>query len=188
MWPAWTSALMSLSESSMPGHYRGKQQLAAARDLKPVVTDGYDRALTNADHLARLAARRHPVGRRHRRAVGRSAVDDIHPTGVQPNRQMGLRHRTRFVSDLDQLGILLAGLRLRVAAQQNESVQGDPPPVIQQDRPFLEIGRTPGDRGLVGEIAGRIVRHRFVWRGARRSPVLRLRHLAALLAWRIELG
>src|SRR6478672_11787401 len=83
MWPASTSALMSRSESSMPGHYRGKQQLAAARDLKPVVTDGYDRALTNADHFARLAARRHPVGGRHCRAVGRSAVDDIHPTGVQ---------------------------------------------------------------------------------------------------------
>src|SRR6185312_201734 len=188
MRPASTSALMSRSESSMPGHYRGRQQLAATRDLKPVVTDGYDRALTNPDHFARFAARRHPVGRRHCRAVRRSAVDDIYPTGVQPNRQMGLRHGTRLISDLDQLGILLAGLRLRVTAQQDESVQGDPPPVIQQDRPFLEVRRTLGDGGLVGEIARRIVRQRLVRRSTRRSTGLLLRHLAAVLIWRIELG
>src|SRR6476661_2823640 len=98
---------------------------------------------------------------------------------------MGLRHGTRLVSDLDPLGIFLAGLRLRVAAQQDESVQGDPPPVIQQDRPFLEVRRTPGDGSLVGEITRRIVRRRFVGRGTTRwSTDLLLRHLI----WRIELS
>src|SRR6476659_3385219 len=102
---------------------------------------------------------------------------------------MGLRQGTRLVSDLDQLGIFLAGLRLRVAAQQDESVQGDPPPVIQQDRPFLEVRRTPGDGSLVGEITRRIVRRRFVGRGTTRwSTDLLLRHLIGLLIWRIELS
>ena len=56
MRPTSTSALMSRSESNMARPYRGKQPLAAARDLQPVITDGNDRAFADADHLTSLTA------------------------------------------------------------------------------------------------------------------------------------
>ena len=55
---------------------------------------------------------------------------------------MGLGDRPSLVGDLDQLRILFTGLRLRVATQQDQSVQGDPPPIVEQNRPFLDVGRT----------------------------------------------
>src|SRR4249920_2262673 len=126
MRPASTSALMSRSESNMAGHYRGMQPLAAASDFQPVIADRDDCAFPDPDHLASLAARRHAVSRGHGRAVRRSAVDDVNPAGVYTDCQMGLGDRPSLVGDLDQLRILFTGLRLWVATQQDQSVQGDP--------------------------------------------------------------
>src|SRR5215216_5276317 len=100
MRPALTLALMSRSESNMPGRYRD-EPLAAARDLDPVITNGHDCTVAHPDHFAGPAARRHSVGRRHSRSVRGSAVDHVHATGVNTDREMRLGDGPRFVGDLD---------------------------------------------------------------------------------------
>src|SRR5512132_2570452 len=173
MRPASTSALMSRSESNMARPYRGRQPLAAARDLQPMITNGNDRALAHSDHLAGLATRGHPVRRRHGRTIGGSTVNDVHPTGIHPDCQMRLGDRARLIGDLDQLCVLLARLWLRIAAQQYESIEGDPPPVIQQDRPILDIRGTRCHRCRIGEIRCCLLRHALMqWRGTRRRTIL----------------
>src|SRR4029453_11026452 len=154
MRPASTSALMSRSESNMPGRYRDEPS-AAARDLDPVITNGDDRAIAHPDHFTGPAARRNSFGWGTGRAVRGSAVDHVHATGIYADGKMGLGYRPRFVSDLDQLRILLTRLRLRVAAQQHETFESDPPPVVQQDRPILHIRRTGRDGGLIRKIVSR---------------------------------
>src|SRR5215211_1804031 len=117
MRPAAISALMSRSESNMAGPYRGRRLARlAALDLQPVITDGDDHPITDPDHFAGFASCRQPVRGGDRRAVGGSAIYDVHATSVHTHRQMGLRYGARLVGDLDQLRILLARPRLRVAA------------------------------------------------------------------------
>src|SRR4029453_15322327 len=142
MRPASTSALMSRSESNTARLYRARQRLAAARDLQPMITNGNDRAFADPDQLASLAARRHAIRCRDGRPIGGSPVNDVGTVALHSHRKMRLGDRTRLIGDLDQLRIFLARLGLRVAPQQDQSGQRDPPAVVEQDRPVLDVFRS----------------------------------------------
>src|SRR4029453_9974053 len=190
MRPASTSALMSRSESNMRGQYRD-EPLTAPCDLYPVITDGKDRPIAYPDHLTGPAPRRHPVGRGDRRSVGGSAVNDVDTTCIYPDGQVRLGNGPCLVGDLDQLRVFLTDLRLRVAPEQHESLDRDPPSVVQHYRPILDVGGTRSGIDLICKVGWRCCKFREILvpsRCAGRRTLRHRRHWARRLPRGIHVG
>src|SRR5215204_655674 len=126
---------------NVSGRFGRPWSVGPASDLEPVVADGHDGTFADSHPLPHPALRRYTAACRDRGSVGGAAVDHECSVTVRRNREVRLGNGTGLISDLDQLCILLAGLRMGISAQQHQARDVNLTPVIQHGVPTrLTVG------------------------------------------------
>ena len=106
-----------------------------------MVAEGDHRAAGHVDQVAGRTGPLSAVGSGDHGPVGRAAVHHVEPADVDADGEVRLGDRPGVVGHLDQLRVLLAHSGLRIAAQQDQSVHGDVPAVVQPQHPLGEDHR-----------------------------------------------